>query len=197
MILICPECQTRFLLPSTAIPIDGRKVRCSVCSHIWLQEKPLDNVYGAGTGPDGDEDADIAAAADKGRKDDAGKGGIIPFLVGMGLVFAVFFAYLLMTPSIPVGEGLAFDDMTVERLGDEALQVSGSIVNTMNDKRQVPVIRLTYMGGAGQEGDSVLFNPDKAVLAAGEVLPVSFALEDIPADVSDIRVSFDIETPTP
>lgn len=38
MILTCPECTTRFLLPAEALGASGRKVRCSNCQHIWYQE---------------------------------------------------------------------------------------------------------------------------------------------------------------
>ena len=38
MIIICEECQTRYLLPSHSLAPDGRRVRCTVCSHEWYQE---------------------------------------------------------------------------------------------------------------------------------------------------------------
>ena len=36
MIISCPNCFARYTLPDEAMPVDGRKVRCSSCSNIWL-----------------------------------------------------------------------------------------------------------------------------------------------------------------
>jgi len=120
-------------------------------------------------------------------------GGVLPFFAGMAIVFLAFFAYLLLTPDIPVGQGLVFDDMAVERLDNETLSVSGSILNTMDGKRKIPVIRTTYIGQEDIDGDSHLFYADKNILDAGESIPISFILNDVPPDVLDIRISFELQ----
>lgn len=38
MILVCPNCSTRYLLSSAAIGAEGRDVRCAKCAHEWFQE---------------------------------------------------------------------------------------------------------------------------------------------------------------
>ncbi len=38
MILICDECQSRYLVPSHSIGPDGRRVRCKSCNYEWFQE---------------------------------------------------------------------------------------------------------------------------------------------------------------
>ncbi len=40
MLLICPACHTRYVVPDAAIGAAGRQVRCASCKHSWFQQGP-------------------------------------------------------------------------------------------------------------------------------------------------------------
>ncbi|HYJ31183.1 MAG TPA: zinc-ribbon domain-containing protein [Allosphingosinicella sp.] len=47
MILSCPACQTRYVVPDSAIGANGRQVRCAQCRRSWYQEPPALDLAGA------------------------------------------------------------------------------------------------------------------------------------------------------
>lgn len=55
MIIACPACSTRYVVPDSAIGVDGRTVRCAKCRHSWFQEGTGESLReDTGSGPDTD-----------------------------------------------------------------------------------------------------------------------------------------------
>lgn len=40
MIIACPACGTKYVVPDDALGVDGRTVRCAKCKHSWFQDGP-------------------------------------------------------------------------------------------------------------------------------------------------------------
>lgn len=53
MLIACPACSTRYVVPDSAIGVEGRTVRCAKCRHSWFQDgAPVPATAAASPAPD-------------------------------------------------------------------------------------------------------------------------------------------------
>lgn len=160
MILQCPDCQARYLVPDSSIKSSGRNVRCAKCSHTWFYKptRTVDPALG-----DLDKLLDEINARPKGLA----KGANLPALRGhatttqkattlaalaaaivMGL--AVFHpATLTLAPS----KGLALTEVGFAKVSEEdqkVYEISGKISNMTGRIIPVPNLRVTLVDDEGK-----------------------------------------------
>ena len=195
MILTCPQCETRFVVPDTAIPPGGRSVRCAKCQAKWhqlpveeddredLTKNPDNNIIVEKKSPN-----ETFLKIMAGIKKECAE-GYKPFAAGLVVVLLAFFIVTqFMGSPLVIGQGLAFDKVTIERDGDD-FQIHGTIVNSMNELRGVPKIQITTLF-EDIEGDRFLIAPEKTILKPNEEIHFSYDMKDSDPAVTDIKVGF-------
>ncbi len=148
MILTCPQCATRYLLPAHTLAPEGRRVKCSGCQEIWFQlpdtgelqesgERPYDDIpAGVRPLPDGSNlpiitDEQQPAPDPRGRMKGYAAAAAVFLLVFGVLIFfkdgiagtipvsRSFYAMLGYEVAVP-GQGLTFDSLLAESAPDAA-----------------------------------------------------------------------------
>jgi predicted Zn finger-like uncharacterized protein len=221
MILECPECRTRYLVPDTAIGIEGRTVRCASCKHSWHQlaadvpaAKPAADVikadaYSAPAPADGPRDYDPFAHEPpfKPRKNPEKRWTAAALIAGLSMTLGAIAIIWTGAPGIaaqlglPVGDvrtPLVFTAQSVERKprldGGELFVVSGQVMNPTKERQRVPNI----LAELRDANNSIVYNwtitPEPRTLAPGASLDFNSGKLDVPPTGKNIQFSFSGET---
>lgn len=192
MILQCPGCKFRFLVPDQAIGASGRTVRCGNCKHTWFampapsaQSVPdLDSMLG-------EINAHIKAKPiPPGSNLPALKREPMPMGLMLGTiaaaVVAMVFIALTLAPGIagfPPSEGLALAEVKMLKPSEEEkrkfYEISGKILNTTEDTLEVSTLRVTLIDNEGSSLQYWEFSEPGRMLEPGKDLPFTTGELDV------------------
>jgi len=194
-----------------ALGSGGRRVRCNKCGHSWMQA-PADDLPKAVTGGDGEPRISTAAArAAAARKLARRKGAIgwLVFVVVVGGGFGALYAYrqpivdywppaarLYTQLGIPLrvlGEGLEIRPPQVaqaEENGNRVLKVTGEIVNTTEEAKDVPPLRAVLLDAENRELQRWNFTVEQPRLLPGEIANFQTDVVDPKPGAANIRIVF-------
>lgn len=221
MILTCPSCSTRYLLPPAALSPAGREVRCAKCGNVWFQSPPADmprtvdltepvRPHGAASlGPAVERVANLPGPPRPQRR--SGALGWLLFIVILGgaLGAAALYRERVVNVWPPAGKlyelvglpvaayGLVLVDPVSERTsegGSEILTVSGVVRSTLEGERPVPPLWVSLQDDTGRVLRKEMAVAEPAVLAAGAEAKYKVRFAAPPTEATKVAVTFG-ETP--
>lgn len=181
MILQCPECNARYLVPDTNFRSGGRNVRCAKCGNTWFAKAPEQNPVLGELDKLLDE---INARPASGLA----KGANLPALRGQATLqqkAATLAAGLLMLTVLaanfmpgwvgqPASKGLMLTDVGFAKLTEgekKSYQVTGKISNITGRIIHAPTLRITLVDEEGASLQYWEYSQDGELIGPWNKLP--------------------------
>lgn len=218
MILVCPFCKTKYLIPANVFALGPRRVRCARCSHSWEADLPKE-VNAVIPPPELEITPPPTSTipVPPGSNLPAIRKEPLPIwvhsVIGAGIVIFVLILVLILNrqdiagrwPKMEslyvglglhirhTGEGISIDDVRSElqyESGVVRLFVEGKIHNTTERNQLVPNILASAMGPDGHIIQSWQIDAPAAKLSPGEIVPFRTSIKAPEEMVADVNLEF-------
>jgi predicted Zn finger-like uncharacterized protein len=217
VILTCPACQTRYLVPDSAIGAMGRQVRCAACRHSWFQEAEPDAPSGRPLPPTLTEPPAAPPVADaaplpaaepaidpfahqppfRARRNPARMWTAVAVAAAIVMVAAIAALLAFGLPGRAAGSGSPLV-ITVLRKpehqplasGVDLYTIAGRIRNPTGVSQRVPDIRAELKDSAGRTVYGWTIAAPVARLAPGSRAEFNAAEANVPRTAKTLKLSF-------
>lgn len=183
MILQCPKCTARYVVPDHAIGANGRTVRCAKCAHSWFEKAPASLA--------GKPEAELDAMLGEIKPSEIPKGSNLPVVkpepapLGIKIATAVFalaasivtlIVYFPGMIGYSPSKGLVLADVTMDKRAIEGMtlyEIKGKFLNTTDHIMKLPILRVSLLDKGGSEVRFWEFSEKGATLEPGKDMDFS------------------------